>query len=98
MNTVSTIIMFLSIFDPCFSPRIAENMKILFRGATLATGARTTTACMMAALPWLTKHWTTYENTVRVGKFCMLHLAKVLVEYIISMLPEKGPIYFLARL
>jgi hypothetical protein len=72
--------------------RTAENLAVLARGAILATGDRTVTACLLAAWPWVTKHWSAYENVLRRARLRMLVLARMLFRLVVSLLPEDAPL------
>ena len=95
MSTVSSLIDFLSIFNCYLTSGTANNLHVLFRGAILTFRERTITACMAAAWPWVTKHWTVYENTIRIAKFNSLLLARCLFQCILSLIPKELPILFI---
>ena len=65
---------------------------MLVRGAILAVGSRTVTACLVASWPWVTKHWSAYENVGRRARLPMLELARWLFRLILLLLPKKAVI------
>jgi len=95
MSTVSSQIDFLPIFNCYLTSGTANNLHVLFRGAILAFRERTITACMAAAWLWVTKHWTVYENTIRIAKFNSLLFARCLFQCILSLIPKELPILFI---
>ena len=72
--------------------RTAENLAVLARGAILATRERTVTACLVAAWPWATKHWSAYENVLRRARLYMLAMGCMLFRLIVELLPDDSPI------
>lgn len=92
MEPVSTIAAMLASFGPAMTLRTAENLAVLARGAILASGPRTVTACLWAAWPWATKHWSAYENVLSRARLRMLVLAHRLFRLILSLLPDDAPV------
>jgi len=92
MEPVSTIMAVLASFGPAMTARTTENLAVLARGAILASGPRTVTACLWAAWPWVTKHWSAYENVLGRARLRMLVLARMLFRLILSLLPEDAPV------
>lgn len=92
MEPVSTIMAVLASFGSATTVRTAENLAVLARGAVLATGPRTVTACLLAAWPWVTKHWSAYENVLSRARLRMLALARILFGLIVELLPEDVPV------
>ncbi len=88
MGTVSTIVGLLASFDSVLTAPTAGNLAVLLRGAVLSTGPRTVTGCMLAAWPWVTKHWSAYANVVRRARMNMLLLARKLFELIVALVPQ----------
>jgi hypothetical protein len=82
----------LASFECASTVRTAENVAVLARGAILAVGHRTVTACLLAAWPWVTKHWSAYENVLRRARLRMLVLARILFGLIVDLLPEGVPV------
>jgi hypothetical protein len=64
----------------------------LVRGAILAVGSRTVTACLVAAWPWVAKHWSVYENVGRRARLPMLAMARGLFRLILLLVPKKAVI------
>jgi hypothetical protein len=79
-------------FAPATTIPTAQNLAVLARGAILAVGDRTVTACLLAAWPWVTKHWSAYENVLRRARLGMLRLARVLFRLIEQLLPADAVI------
>lgn len=92
MEPVSTIMALFASFAPATTIRTAQNLAVLARGAILAVGDRTVTACLLAAWPWVTKHWSAYENVLRRARLGMLGLARVLFRLIEQLLPADAVI------
>jgi hypothetical protein len=88
MATVSTFVTLMTSFRPLLSARTAENLAVLARGALLASGPRTVTACLRAAWPWVSKHWSVYENVLRRARLDPLALARVLFTLALPLIPE----------
>lgn len=89
MEPVSTIVGLLASFGPTVTARTAENLGVLFRGAILAHGPRTITGCLVAAWPWVTKHWSAYANVARRAKLNLLALARVLFLRVMDLVPPN---------
>ena len=92
MEPVSTIMALLASFGSATTVRTAENVAVLARGAILATRDRTVTGCLLAAWPWVTKHWSAYENVLSRARLRMLALARILFRLIVTLLPEDVPV------
>ena len=92
METVCTIQVLLASFAPALTARTYENVGVLVRGAILAVGSRTVTACLMAAWPWVRKHWSAYENVGRRAQVHMLPLARVLFWLALKLVPKRATI------
>jgi hypothetical protein len=82
----------LASFGSATTVRTAENLAVLARGAILATRDRTVTGCLVAAWPWVTKHWSAYANVLSRARLRMLVLARILFRLIVSLLPEDAPV------
>jgi hypothetical protein len=67
-----------------------QNLAVLVRGAILAVGSRTVTACLVAAWPWVSKHWSAYENVGRRARLPMLAMAQWLFRLILLLIPKKA--------
>ena len=92
MTTVSTFVMLLASFNPVMTSRTAANMAVLARGALLSTGPRTVTSCLVAAWPWVEKHWSAYGNVLRRARLDSPALARILFTIILRLLPRRAPI------
>lgn len=92
METVSTIMVLLASLAPALTAPTFENLAVLVRGAILAVGSRTVTACLVAAWPWVGKHWSAYENVGRRARLPMLALAPSLFRLILLLIPKKAVI------
>jgi len=79
-------------FAPALTRRTHENLAVLVRGAILAVGARTVTGCLVAAWPWVRKHWSAYENVPRRARLHMRGLARLLFGLILEFVPKRAPI------
>jgi len=77
-------------FAPALTAPTWENLGVLLRGAVLAPGARTVTGCLRAAWPWVTKHWSAYENVPRRARLDMLAMARELFRQILELLPPEA--------
>ena len=93
MTTVSTFVMLMASFDPALTARTAASLAVLLRGAVLGPRARTVTACLVAAWPWVKKDWQAYENVLRRAKINMLWLARILFALVLRLVPAQAPIY-----
>lgn len=87
MTPVSTIVGLLASFGPALTARTAENLAVLLRGAVLAHGPRTVTGCLVAAWPWVTKHWSAYANVARRARLNLLALARILFRLVVDLVP-----------
>lgn len=92
MGTVSTIMTLLASFDSALTVPTAGNLAVLLRGAVLSTGPRTVTGCLLAAWPWVSKHWSAYENVLRRARMNMLRLARKLFEWVVALVPPESVI------
>jgi hypothetical protein len=93
MDTVSTFGALMASFDPALTSRTAASLAVLLRGAVLGPRARTVTACLVAAWPWVKKDWQAYENVLRRSGINMLHLARIVFGLALRLVPERAPIY-----
>jgi hypothetical protein len=93
MATVSTFVMLMASFDPALTTRTAASLAVLLRGAVLGPRARTVTACLLAAWPWVKKDWQAYENVLRRAKINMLALARILFALVLRLVPAQGAVY-----
>lgn len=90
MEPVSTMmVVFASVASAMTAPT-AQNLGVLLRGAVLAPGARTVTGCLVAAWPWVTKHWSAYANVLRRARLPMRALARGLFRLILALVPEDA--------
>ena len=92
METVSTIMVLLAGLAPALTTPTYQNFAVLVRGAILAVGSRTVTACLVAAWPWVTKHFSAYENVGRRAELPMLAMAQWLFRLILRLIPKKAVI------
>ncbi len=92
MGTVSTIVTLLASFDSALTVPTAGNLAVLLRGAVLSTGPRTVTGCLLAAWPWVRKHWSAYANVVRRARMNLLVLARKLFELVVALVPPESVI------
>jgi hypothetical protein len=79
-------------FRPVLTARTAVNLAVLARGALLAAGPRTVTACLRAAWPWVEKHWSVYHNVLRRARLNSLELARVLFGLALRLIPTDHTI------
>jgi len=90
LDAVSTM---LEVFASCAAglrePTL-ENLAVLLRGAVLASGPRTVTACLEAAWPSVRKHWSAYENVARRARLPMLVMARGLFLLVLAFLPGNA--------
>lgn len=92
MEPVSTMMAVFASFVPVLTAPTAQNLGVLLRGAVLAPGARTVTGCLLAAWPWVTKHWSAYANVLRRARLPMRRLARRLFRLILELIPEDAVI------
>ena len=92
METVPTIVGLLASWAPVLTGPTFANLAVLLRGAVLASGPRTVTGCLAAAWPWVTKHWSAYENVARRARLPMLVMARVLFGLVLALLPADAVI------
>lgn len=89
MDSVSTIMVLLaSLASSALTAPTARNLAVLARGAILATGPRTVTACLLAAWPWATKRWGAYEDVLRRSRMSLWRLAQALLHQMLALVPE----------
>ena len=93
MGTVSTLVMLMASFNPALSAQTAASLTVLLRGAILSPRARTVTACLVAAWPWVKKGWHAYGNVLRRAKIDMLTLSRILFALALRLLPEGASLY-----
>ena len=92
MEPVSTIMTVFASVAAVLTAPTAQNLAVLFRGALLAPGARTVTGCLVAAWPWVTRHWSAYANVLRRARLPLPRLAEQLFRVIVELLPEDAVI------
>jgi len=92
LETVSTIMALLASLAPVLTAPTFANFAVLVRGAILAVGSRTVTACLLAAWPWVTKHFSAYENVGRRAELPMLAMAQWLFRLVLGLIPKKAVI------
>ena len=92
MEPVSTMMAVFASFAPALTAPTAQNLGVLLRGAVLAPGARTVTGCLLAAWPWVSKHWSAYANVLRRARLPMRSLARQLFRLILELIPEGAVI------
>lgn len=89
MDTVSTLLGVFASCAPGLTVRTFANLAVLLRGAVLAAGSHTVTACLVAAWPWVGKHFSAYENVGRRARLPMLAMARRLFLLILLLVPER---------
>jgi hypothetical protein len=92
LDTVSTLLGVFASCAPALTSPTFQNLAVLLRGAILAVGSRTVTACLVAAWPWVRKHWSAYENVGRRARLPMLELARWLFRLILLLVPKRAVI------
>lgn len=92
LEPVSTMMAVFASFGPALTAPTAQNLGVLLRGAVLAPGARTVTGCLVAAWPWVTKHWSAYANVLRRARLPMGQLARGLFGLIVELIPDHAVI------
>jgi hypothetical protein len=90
LDTVSTLLGVFASCTPDLTVRTAANLAVLLRGAVLAAGSRTVTACLVAAWPWVARHWSVYENVGRRARLPMLAMARRLFLLILLLIPPNA--------
>lgn len=65
-----------------------DNLCVLFRGAILSNGPRTTTECLRNAWPWATKHFSSYENALSRSKMNERKMARILFDMVLRLVPK----------
>jgi len=83
-----TIINMFQEFSQAMTRPTHTNLGAILRGAILADGARTITACIKAASPWATKHFSVYENLMRRAKLNEKLMARILFDMILEHIPK----------
>jgi len=92
LDTVSTLLGVFASCAPGLTGPTFRNLAVLLRGAILAVGSRTVTACLVAAWPWVGRHWSVYENVGRRARLPMLAMARGLFRLILLLVPKKAAI------
>jgi hypothetical protein len=92
MSIVSTFVALMASFDPALTAPTAASLAVLARGAVLSPAKRTVTACLVAAWPWVGKHWSAYENVVRRSRVDLKKMEGCLVGLVLRLVPAHGPI------
>lgn len=92
MATVSTFVRLIASFCPALTRPTAENMSVLLRGAVLSGKARTVTACLRAAWPWVTKSWQAYADLVRRAELDTLVLGRILFSLALRLVDAQAPV------
>ena len=87
MDTVSTLMVLMASFNSAFTAPTAANVGVLLRGALLAHGPRTVTGCLLAAWPWVDKHWSAYANVPRRARMDLHLLSWILFQMILKLIP-----------
>ena len=96
MDTVSSFMRVLANFNMALTGPTANSLGVLTRGALLATRERTVTACLRAAWPWVTKHFSSYEDVLRRSKLDGMGMGRILFEMILKMIPTGMPVILIA--
>jgi hypothetical protein len=68
------------------------NLGVLLRGAILAPGAQTVTGCLLAAWPWVSKHWSAYANVLRRARVPLQSLGRRLFGLILQLVPREAEV------
>lgn len=89
MDTVSTLLGVFASCAPELTARTFANLAVLLRGAILAVGSRTVTACLVAAWPWVGKHFSAYENVGRRAELPMRAMARRLFGLILLLIAKR---------
>jgi len=92
LDTVSTLLGVFASWAPVLTEPTFANLAVLLRGAVVASGPRTVTGCLAAAWPWVTKHWSAYENVARRARMPMLVMARGLFLLVLALLPGNAVI------
>ena len=92
MDTVSTLLGVFASCAPGLTGPTFRNLAVLLRGAILAVGSRTVTACLVAAWPWVARHWSAYENVGRRARLPMLAMARGLFRLVLLLVPKNAAI------
>ena len=87
-----TIIELYSQFSQVLTKPTFENLGVLLRGAILSSGPRTVTECLRSALPWMSKHFSAYENVLRRAKMNELKMARIIFELVLRLIPQQSVI------
>ena len=66
-----------------------ENLCVLLRGAILSNGPRTTTECLRNAWPWVTGHFSSYENVLRRSVMDERKMARIIFEMVLKLVPNE---------
>ena len=69
-----------------------ENLSVLLRGAILSNGPRTTTECLRNAWPWVTRHFSSYENVLSRSAMNERRMAKILFEMVLQLVPKESAV------
>jgi hypothetical protein len=88
MDTVSTLLGVFASCAPELTARTLANLAVLLRGAILAVGSRTVASCLVAAWPWVGKHFSAYENVGRRARLPMLAMARWLFRLVLLLVPD----------
>ena len=85
-----TILSIFTQFSQVLTKPTYENLGVLLRGAILSGGQRTVTECLRSAWPWVRKHFSAYENTLRRAKMNEMKLAHVLFNLLLEFVPQDS--------
>lgn len=86
------ILTLFSEFSTVLTKRTHENLNVLLRGAILASDVRTVTACLRSAWPWVTRHFSSYENVLRRAVINEREMTRLMFRMILRLIPEDSVI------
>lgn len=67
-----------------------DNLCVLLRGAILSHGPRTTTECLRNAWPWVTRHFSSYENVLRRSVMNERRMARIVFEMVLKLVTKNS--------
>lgn len=82
------ILTHFSEFSKVLTKPTYQNLCVLFRGAILSSGPRTTTECLRNAWPWVKRHFSSYENVLRRSVMNKREMARILFEMVLRLVPK----------
>lgn len=82
----------LAAFEPFFSNRVWQHVRVLFIGAILAPGKRTVTSALTIMGLSAEKHFQNYHRVLNRAVWSSLTLAHVLFNFLVATFAKHGPI------